>query len=159
MPFKDLSFLLLTVLISINGRTQEKFKIDTIKFYVGIVISGGSGGYFLNNERIPKARYEQYKKILDQIDYCTPCWMKDYNLEEELVSEGLYYTDCAVGEIIEYFPSEIIKAKGEFKSNPTDDWKGWYQKGGCKKEGTWKYYDEKGNLLKTETFKDGQLVN
>ena len=153
--------VILSILISLNVgsvKAQEKVKVDTIKSY-DIFLEGGSNGYFIDGQRVPKGRYDYYKKIFDQIGTCTPCWVKDYNLSEELISEGLYYTDCPIGKMIDYYSTGIIKAQGNYKPNPTNNWANWYQKGGCRKEGEWKYYDENGTLIKIENYRDGKLTN
>jgi antitoxin component YwqK of YwqJK toxin-antitoxin module len=48
------------------------------------------------------------------------------------------------GPYFYYYENGKLKIKGEYK----DD----------EKSGTWTYYDEKGTLVKTEKYADGQLV-
>lgn len=42
-------------------------------------------------------------------------------------------------------------------TNTTGIWKDWYKNGGCRKEGIWRYYNKKGDLIKTEVYKNGIL--
>ncbi len=49
------------------------------------------------------------------------------------------------GNYFEYFPTGELKIKGKFKDDLMT--------------GTWKYYDEQGNLVKREKYRNGALVN
>jgi len=49
------------------------------------------------------------------------------------------------GNYFEYHPSGELKVKGKYKND--------------QKDGTWKYYNEDGDLVKRERWKKGELVN
>jgi len=49
------------------------------------------------------------------------------------------------GPYFYYYENGKLKIQGNYKSD--------------KKHGTWLYYDEKGTLLKTEEYKDGEMVS
>ncbi|MEO9871806.1 toxin-antitoxin system YwqK family antitoxin [Ekhidna sp.] len=49
------------------------------------------------------------------------------------------------GNYFEYFPTGELKIKGKYKNDLM--------------AGTWKYYDEQGNLVKRERYRDGELVD
>ena len=82
------------------------------------------------------------------------CWQK-YYVDGKLFSEGLTYSDCALGKYTEYYPSGKIRAIKYFKTNDTNDWTNFP----CSPaDGSWTYYREDGTIEKVETYKDGQLV-
>jgi antitoxin component YwqK of YwqJK toxin-antitoxin module len=145
------------VLLQHSSSSQTK-AVDTIKFYTGITLSSGPDGCFLNGTKIPRFRYEYYKKNFDQINQCTPCWTQNYTLDDILVSEGLFYTDCPVGKITFYHETGSVKLTGNYSLNTDGNWTNWYNRGGCRKQGEWVYFDENGKMIKKEFYKDGIIV-
>ncbi len=135
-------------------------KTDTIEAYINMQISSGPNGYFVNEKSIDKRTYDRYKTVMDKMDKCLPCWIKNYTLEGEFVSEGMYYTDCLVGNYVEYYPNGNKKLSGHYKENHTGTWEDLYQRGYCSvKEGVWIYHNESGKISKREHYKDGKPVN
>jgi antitoxin component YwqK of YwqJK toxin-antitoxin module len=95
-----------------------------------------------------------YNKITNDIDSCTPCWLRYFNKDGLLLQEGLSYMDCALGKRIEYFPSGNIKAIRLFKTNETWNWTDFT----CSvPHGTWIYYNEDGTIQKTMIYEDGVI--
>lgn len=78
-------------------------------------------------------------------------WLKLYNTSDQLIYESLKYGDCTLGPFICYYPNGNIKLRGQ-----NDGYKlkknGSYKKTKCsgKPVGTWHYYDNQGNIEKTE---------
>ena len=90
---------------------------------------------------------------------CTPCLLETYNAEEKLLYRGVQYTDCRIGFWTEYFLNGKVKLAGQYKENDTHLWGNLYKRNLCSiMEGTWTYYDEKGNVTKVEKYKEGKLV-
>lgn len=140
----------------IDSSSNRNRSVDTIETYVGIRITDGPDGYFVNDKRVDKRTYEGYKRVMDNEDNCKPCWLKEYTVEGEFVSEGLYYGgECRVGEFIEYYSAGRKKLVGLYKqiTPGTKDYP-------CSvKDGKWIYYDRSGKIFKTEFYKEGILVN
>jgi antitoxin component YwqK of YwqJK toxin-antitoxin module len=137
-------------------------KLDTLITYnVSLKAETGSGyaKYYVNESEVRKIVYDSYKKFWDNIEKCTPCYLKSYDEDDSLMSESVQFTDCGVGIWIEYYKNGILKEKGQFKENHTGNWSNIYARGFCEvKVGEWKYFDEKGKLLKVEHYKDGILI-
>jgi antitoxin component YwqK of YwqJK toxin-antitoxin module len=88
---------------------------------------------------------------------CTPCYLKAY-AKNKLIYEGDFYTDCGVGNYIEYYSNGNIKVKGQYKRNLIKEWNLSKSNEWCAiKVGVWEYYDEKGNLIKSEEYQNGLL--
>jgi antitoxin component YwqK of YwqJK toxin-antitoxin module len=106
-----------------------------------------------------KRSYEQYKMLWDNIEICTPCYLKSYDVKNILVSEGEQYQDCTVGIWKEYYPNGRLKIRGQYKRNNTEDWKALYKRNLCEqKDGEWIYYHVNGGIIKREMYKDNVLV-
>jgi antitoxin component YwqK of YwqJK toxin-antitoxin module len=113
-------------------------------------------GYYVNNVKINKSRYEYLKKYWLNINECDPCYMIAYDEDDKLVYEAFQYMDCIAGLYIDYFPSGQIKTIGRYKENDTKEWRSWISE--CyKKEGLWLHYDENGHLIKEERYVDNIL--
>jgi antitoxin component YwqK of YwqJK toxin-antitoxin module len=160
----SLSFVF--VLISLQSFCQKDSardiyqRLDTMDSYTNIVISTGPDGFFINEKRVDKKTYEEYKKVMDKMDSCKPCWVKNYTVDGGFVSEGAYYSDCYIGTYIEYFPGGKHKITGHYKENHSGNWTEFWNKGFCNvKDGKWIYYDQEGRIRKTEQYHDGKLVN
>jgi antitoxin component YwqK of YwqJK toxin-antitoxin module len=151
-------------MLSAAGQTDSPSvysKLDTLKFYTVSLFSIQTKGntiYEVNKKKVNKATYMRYKKVWDNIDKCKPCVLQTYNGGDTLLYEAVQHTDCRVGWYIEYFPNGSKKVTGQYKENDTKKWKNLWNRGYCSKEhGTWKYYNEKGDLIKTEEYKNGKL--
>ncbi|MCH2228701.1 MAG: hypothetical protein MK105_00045 [Crocinitomicaceae bacterium] len=144
--------------------TSTMYKnLDTLNFYsVGLRAesSNKSEKYWVNNKRVDKIIYLKYKSVWDNIHKCKPCYLKTYDENDKLIKEGFQYTDCGVGIWTEYYSNGEIKTIGHFKENNSDNWNDLWNRGYCsRKEGLWKYYDENGNVTKTEKYLDGKLID
>lgn len=159
-------FLLLLLSVSVIAKAQSPYtaygKLDTLKYYnvdLSYTNFNGKEVYTVNGKETDAATYEQYKAVWDNVEKCTPCYAKTYDINEQLIEEGHRYTDCQVGKWIEYYPSGAVKLTGEFKINTTSKWKNAWKRGYCSNEdGTWNYYNEAGNLTKMEIWENGELI-
>lgn len=156
---------LLTFTVITFGQTDSSRifypHLDTLIIYdVSLKAETGPGyaRYFVNGEEVRKIIYDSYKKFWDNIGKCKPCFLRTYNTDDILVREGVQFMDCGVGSFREYYPSGVTKIIGSYKINKTGNWEQLFQKGYCRMVGKWTYYGPAGNVLKTEDYIDGQLV-
>jgi hypothetical protein len=156
-----------------NSNLQYE-NLDTIKFYdiaivgPGFVMSSSSdscsmfidstqirrpGTYFLNCIETSKDSFDYYVEKNSQLYTCKPCVVQHYNLEEQLISTIVQYTDCYVGDVITYYRSGSIKYTGHFKENHTEKWRKFLRKEYTGlQDGIWLFYDEAGNLIETINY-------
>lgn len=119
--------------------------------------------YKVNGKEVSKAEYEKIAAKVEagkkDFDNCKPCWLRYYDENNKLVREGLSYQDCGVGKVKEYFPDGKLKCKGSYKVNDTGNWDNLFDKGYCSvKDGIWFFYNEQGEIIKTEKYRDGVLM-
>ena len=119
--------------------------------------------YKINGKEVSEAAYEKAFARVDAgkqgIKKCKPCWLRYYDENERLIQEGLCYQDCGVGKVKEYFPDGKLKSEGSYKVNNTGSWDNLFDKGYCSvKDGLWISYNEEGTIIKTESYKDGELI-
>ena len=72
-PLQILLFLLTSINLSAQSDIYQS--LDTIDGYVNILISVGPDGYFVNEKKVDKRTYDGYKRVLDNIGICKPCWI------------------------------------------------------------------------------------
>jgi hypothetical protein len=132
--------------------------LPTKKFY-GVSTSRSGNVYWIDGVKVEKAVYDKYHAAWEEFGNCCPCILLTYDKDDVLLTEAVQCTDCFVGYYKEFYPNGRLKLQGHYKENPTDDWKGIYEKGYCNvKDGKWIYYDENGQVIKVETWKDGDFV-
>jgi hypothetical protein len=140
------------------------FLTDTIKVYnvhcsysQGNSFSSWGGNYtaFYPSEKCPegdKQKYISNRAIVE--DYWAKkqfFWMKLYNTSDQLIYEGLNYSDCTVGPFICYWPNGKTKLKGQYNGYSFSAKKGYkIKKCPGKETGTWEYYNETGKFLRNE---------
>lgn len=159
---------MLGILLSINTYSQidtnktNYSRLDTIKTYsVNLSSETGPGyaRYYLNNIQVKKKIYDYYQIQADKFLNCKPCYLMSYDINDVLVNASQSYGDCAIGISIDYYPTGAIKAVKYYKQNLSGDWANFYKRGYCSvRNGKWTYYDENGNIIKTENYTDGKLV-
>ena len=80
---------------------------------------------------------------------------------------GTYQKGRKIGVFTRYTPDGIKDLEQNYGKGGLGDWTSFYPDGTKKEEGSSRYgrpdgirtsYDENGNVIKTETYKDGQLV-
>jgi hypothetical protein len=116
-------------------------------------------GYYANHIKVDKEIYLHFDSLLSNMNKCTPCYLKVYDTDNDLVRGGVYYKNFGVGAYVEYYPGGTIKTAGQFKQNLSGNWddlraRGYY----FKKEGRWTYYDTEGKITKVENYEDGNLI-
>lgn len=139
--------------------TSNVTKLDTVTSYVGILLKSGSDGYFVNEQTVSKRLHDYYLSKLDAAIRCKPCWVKNYNINEVLVSEGVFYGDSPAGRIIHYYQNGKIRTSGFYSPVDYSDLKNWYSEKAGKKDSTWLFFDFSGKLIKIEKYKNGVLTN
>jgi antitoxin component YwqK of YwqJK toxin-antitoxin module len=159
-----LSTLLFAQADTIDYRPHNLTKIETtVKATVtkkdGEVVTSTTRNkrtkYTVDNKKSNKKNYDQSSQQSTTIDNCKPCWLRYYDQEGKLLQEGLSYSDCRLGKVVEYYQSGKVKVIRLFKTNDTNDWTNFP----CSvAEGTWTYYTEDGSVEKTETYIDGKQI-
>jgi antitoxin component YwqK of YwqJK toxin-antitoxin module len=113
------------------------------------------GKYTIDNKQTNKAHYNRINQQSMTIDDCKPCWLRYLDEAGKLLQEGFSYSDCALGERIEYYSSGKIKVSRFYKTNNTNDWVNFP----CSvADGSWTYYDENGKIERIEIYKDGNKI-
>jgi hypothetical protein len=124
--------------------------------------TGGRSVYKVNDKIVSKDVYDNYKKGVDAINECCPCILKTYDEKDVLLNEYVSCGDCPVGYYNEFYPDGKLKIKGQFKENPTENWKDIYGRGYCHvTDGKWLYYNEKGQghyLHHVEVWDKGKFI-
>jgi antitoxin component YwqK of YwqJK toxin-antitoxin module len=157
-------FILLT--ISTFGQidtTKSIYKnLETKKFYsVGMceTTKNGVTEYQVNGKKVNAKVYKKYHKTWKNMETCTPCILMSYDENDILIRKSVCYTDCGVGQYIQYYKDGKIEIIGHYKENKTDSWDNLSDRGMCsEKHGTWTYYDKKGTITKTENYIDNKLI-
>ena len=86
-------------------------------------------------------------------------WEKNYDQHNHLNFEALKYNTCLVGAFVNYWDNGIIKTKGNYVRNKTNDWTNLQSRGLCDvMDGIWYNYDESGKLTSKVTYDKGKLV-
>jgi hypothetical protein len=114
--------------------------------------------YKINGKEVDKATYEKYHDTWGTIETCKPCIVLAYDYNDKLLHKGIQYMDCPVGYWIEYFPNGKVKLIGHFKENEAGNWENAYERGFCREDGVWTYFNETGKQLFSEYWKDGQFI-
>ena len=111
--------------------------------------------YTIDNKKTNKGDYSRINRQSMTIDDCKPCWLRYFDESGRLFQEGLSYSDCALGERIEYYSSGSIKVSRFYKTNDANDWVNFP----CSvADGSWTYYKENGEIERIETYKDGSKI-
>ncbi|MBI3512375.1 MAG: hypothetical protein HY064_17065 [Bacteroidetes bacterium] len=145
--------------------------LDTLKYYDVELVSGPGKScheldfrlkkikYWVDCKEVSEKEYMKYYVPNDQLGDCKPCYLETLDKNDHLLTAGVQYTDCPVGDWFEYYPDGKIKVNGHYKENLTGNWDDLYARGYCAiKNGTWTYYAEDGSVTKKEIYKDGVLV-
>lgn len=166
MRQKILIIFTLTFLVGkTNGQTDSGTvyrNLKTAKFYsVGLSFHSDSGQkkYEVNDKEVNKSYYRKYEKTWKNMENCCPCILKSYNENDILIKEAVSCTDCGVGYFKEFYPNGQVKLSGRYKENPTGNWDDIWNRGYCNvPDGQWIYYNEKGIVLYSEYWKDGNFI-
>jgi antitoxin component YwqK of YwqJK toxin-antitoxin module len=116
-------------------------------------------GYYVNRIKVSEEVYHHLDSLLNNLNKCTPCFLKVYDTDNNLVWESEHYKNCGVGPFVEYYPGGSIKITGQFKQNLSGNWDDISAKEyRSKREGKWTYYDTEGKITKVENYEDGKLI-
>jgi antitoxin component YwqK of YwqJK toxin-antitoxin module len=166
MKQRTLIIILLTIVFGqVYGQTDTStvYKdLETKKFYsVGLSsqTTNGRARYEVNGKKVSKFTYDKYESTWKNIETCCPCILKSYDEQDVLLREAVSCTDCGVGVFKEFYPNGKIKLSGRYKENPTGNWEDIWARGFCNvPDGQWVYFNEKGDTLYSEFWKDGEFV-
>jgi antitoxin component YwqK of YwqJK toxin-antitoxin module len=116
-------------------------------------VRDGDTTYTLNNSLVDKETYNKFSKC--DVFVCRPCLLELYDINDKLVTKGVTYGDCWSGPFVDYYSNGFVKQMGEYRQNSSQSWDNFK----CSiRVGKWKYFDEQGNLIKTEYWKGGLLA-
>ncbi|MCX6180850.1 MAG: hypothetical protein NT150_02825 [Bacteroidetes bacterium] len=143
--------------------TKSVYKnLEVKKFYSGgssMVTLKGKTIYKVDDKVVDESSYTLYNESWKNMETCKPCVLETYDGNGVLQHKAEQYTDCAVGQWIEYYSDGKIKVIGHFKENDTGNWDKAYERGYCSsKNGVWNYYDKDGTIKKTETYLNNKLL-
>lgn len=137
--------------------------LETRKFYVVSFYSSSDGidsAYRLNDMEVDKSTYDRYYDTRTSMETCKPCILMTYDINDRLLYKAIQYSDCAVGYSIEYHPNGKVKLIGHYKENPTGNWFNAWADGYCSSaDGVFTYFNENGEELYSEVWKDGEFIN
>lgn len=141
---------------SVYGRLDTIIEYD---YKQRAAIKPSSEGHYMNGTLTSDIASSNAEVSRKEFANCKPCVVKTYNKDEVLVRIAVQYSDCPAGDYIDYYPNGKIKTRGQFRSNPSGDWKTFIKQGHCgEKEGRWLYYGIYGNVLKLEDYRNDTLV-
>ena len=136
--------------------------LERKKFYS---VSGSSSTrndittYKINDKDVDESTYNKYMSTWKNMETCCPCILESYDENDVLLSESIACTDCGVGWFKEYYPNGKLRLTGQYKENPTGNWKDIWNKQYCNVEaGEWIYYNENGERTYSEFWNDGVFV-
>jgi antitoxin component YwqK of YwqJK toxin-antitoxin module len=133
------------------------------KEYYSILLSpqeiNGKVVYKANGKEVSKFIYDKYHSKYKNMETCCPCILKSYDENDVLLREEVSCTDCRVGWFKIYYSNGKVKLAGQYKENPTGNWENIYERGFCNiPEGEWSYFNENGDKLYSEFWKDGVFI-
>ena len=146
----------------ITDTTKSVYKNLTIRKFYSLGYSSSSKDnittYKINDKEVDKTTYDKYHSTWKNMETCKPCILLSYDYNDKLLTKGIQYTDCIVGFWIEYFPNGKVKLIGHYKENKEGNWDSAYDKGFCRPDGNWSYFNEQGKKLYSEIWKEGQFI-
>ncbi|WP_375562435.1 hypothetical protein ACE193_07775 [Bernardetia sp. OM2101] len=126
-------------------------------------------GYSIEESYVSKAYYKNFSKSLSN---CKPCIIEWYDENKNVVKEGVYYVEIyekdkwAFSQIVGWFKTYYSNGELErtekytFEKNHSNyktlhrGKKSYKNPVNINRIGTWTYFDDKGNVLKTENYDD-----
>jgi antitoxin component YwqK of YwqJK toxin-antitoxin module len=136
--------------------------LETRTFYsVGLSaqIFNGQGKYQVNGKEVSKVTYDKFQSTWKNMETCCPCILKFYDENDVLLRESVSCTDCGVGYFKEFYPNGNAKLTGHYKENPGGHWDDLWARGFCSvKDGEWIYFNEQGEKLYSEFWKNGEFI-
>ena len=150
------------VLYTHNSIAQKKMN-DTLRIHDVILSSGiinGKKVFKANEIIINKEKYDSITK--ESFNACIPCYLITLDEEDKTIKEGLFYINLPIGYFKSYHKNGKISSVGNYINLLPLSHKnlkmGMPCEGTCTvKDGRWKYYNDKGQLIKTEFYIKGLL--
>ncbi len=136
--------------------------LETKKFYsVGLSsqTTNGKGTFEVNGKKVSKSTYDKFQSTWKNMETCCPCILKSYDEYDVLIREAVSCTDCGVGVFKEYYQNGNVKLTGRYKENLSGNWDDIWARGFCSiRDGEWTYFNEKGDTLYSEFWKNGEFI-
>ncbi|MDD2984358.1 MAG: hypothetical protein PHQ74_13315 [Crocinitomicaceae bacterium] len=168
--FKMRQHTLITIFLTIafgqvfgqSGSSTIYKALETKKFYsvrLSSQTTNGKGTYEVNGKKVSKSTYDKYQSTWKNMETCCPCILKSYDENDVLIREAVSCTDCDVGVFKEFYPNGKVKLSGRYKEYPSENWDDIWARGFCSvPDGQWTYFNEKGDTLYSEFWKDGKFI-
>jgi hypothetical protein len=139
--------------------TKSVYKnLKTKKFYALSYTYGGTD-YEIENKVVTKKTFQKYHKTWKNMENCKPCILLTYDINDHLIFKGIQYVEIQVGYWIEYYPNGKVKLIGHYKENSKGNWNDFFNVEDLQKEdGVFTFYNENGEELYSEYWKEGQFV-
>lgn len=163
-----LSILNLEYSFGQNDTNSAYKKLRTIKYYAVNTyyqktrkkrFLGYNKLYKVNDKLVGRRTYKKYVRKNKKIDNCCPCILKAFDESDTLLWVAVSCTDCIVGWYKLYYRNGKIKVAGQYKENPTKNWKDIYDRGYCNvKHGKWEYFNELGDTIYSEFWNNGLFL-
>jgi len=136
------TFLLFKIFVSQDTLIFKESVHSLIERSLGVTIER-DGKHYLNGTVISQEKYESRLLFLDTLDIMTINTPSKIYIDDILREEGRFYYVIRVGFYKRYYPNGIREMEGELDENSF-------------KIGTWKYYNENGDLKKVKDYKKGK---
>lgn len=154
MRYLPIIISILLVSSMVYGQNSPKNSPKARKVYsvsTGYTDNNGKKVYDLNGKATTKEVYEFYSKSFGRACRCHGCHLQWFDENENLLSEGIYDTDCPVGWNKRYYPNGNLKE--------ITNWKRIKGKDRCSvPHGEWVYFNENGDTLYSEFWEKGAFI-
>lgn len=144
---KNVAFIVFC-LIALPLFVAAQTPIDTISAYdvsYEIIKSGGKATYKINGKKASKEEVDIIVEANKKKNSCTPCFLISLDADKNIHSTGIYYAQCPGKTVEEETSFEGYSQTTVIKSTSCRD-------------GEWKYFNSKGELIETKYFDLGEEV-
>jgi len=135
--------------------------LPTLKTYSvssSSLTSDDTSWFKIDGNNVDEKTYRKFGETIGVYDQCKPCVMLSFDTSERLLHKWIAYSECRIGYWIEYYPGGNVKVVGHYRENETANWNNLLERGYCIKDGTWTYFNEKGNVTRTEIWEKGKRI-
>jgi antitoxin component YwqK of YwqJK toxin-antitoxin module len=129
------------------------------KFYFP---SGKIQGIEITSNQTDALLYKEYRypngQLRHKISFATDSIQpyQEYWENGNLKTNASWLDAALFGSFTSYYKNGQVESKGQYKDVPVNQKNHWSEE--SSKEGKWFYYDEKGNLIRTEKYFENKLV-
>ena len=138
--------------LKIKKRYLSKGEIE-YKAINGKIVESRIDGKLVDSSLIIKYLYNPYHDT-----NCRPCIIKTYDYDNKLVSEAVACGECGVGYLKIFYPNGKLKRFAQLSKSPTGNWDSLIQNRICFLDGPDIYFNEKGDTLYTEYWKNNVFI-